>query len=125
MELGGGSSQTCRGCVLGLGGKSEMRHGCEMSFWIMDKGERNPVLGQEGRGAGSCRIAVDHTEAAGVLSPPCAGISREMRILRFEVLLSIPWAGPALPALGEPVTNYIETTILVTWSLLWPPVSKV
>lgn len=125
MKLGGGSSQTCRGCVLGWRGKSEMGHCCEMSFWAMDKAGRNLALGQEGRGAGSCCIAVGHSEEVGVSYPPSARISREMRVLLFEALLGIPGAGPPLPALGEPITNCMETTILVTWSLLWPLVSKV
>ena len=50
-------------------GNSEMDHCCEVSFFIIDKAQRDLFLGQEGRGPGSCRIAVDHRAKGGIFIP--------------------------------------------------------
>ena len=66
MRLHDGIPQTCRQCILGVTGKSEMNHWCEVSFCILDKTQRDLFLGWEGRGPDSCCIAVDHRGKGGV-----------------------------------------------------------
>lgn len=59
LRLGGGSPQTCRQCVLGVTGNSEVDRCCEVSFCILDKAQRS--LSWAGRrGPGSRHIALDH-----------------------------------------------------------------
>ena len=87
--------------VLGMRGISETDHCCEVSFCFLDKLQRTLFLGQEGRGPGSCPIAVDHRDEIGVFYPPSARNPREMWILLFYVWPSIPCAGPPLSALGS------------------------
>ena len=60
LRPGGGSPQTCRQCVLGVTGNSEVDRCCEVSFCILDKAQRDLFRGQEGRGPGSRHIALDH-----------------------------------------------------------------
>ena len=47
IRLGGGSPQTCRQCVFGVMGNSEMDHCCEVSFCILDKAQRDLFLGRK------------------------------------------------------------------------------
>lgn len=56
-------------CVMGVRGNSEMGHCCEVSFWILDKPQRDLFLGQDGSGPGSCCIAADHRDGVGVFYP--------------------------------------------------------
>ena len=66
MRLCGDIPQTCRHCVLGVTGKSEMDDCSEVSFCILGKTQRGLFLGQEGRGPGCCYTAVDHRSKGGV-----------------------------------------------------------
>ena len=121
-RLRGGILQTCRQCVLGVTGKSETDHCCEVSFCILDKTQRDLFLGQEGRGPDCCCIAVDHRGKGGVFYHCPTICSESWR--RANVALKY---GPVFPGLalysvlGKQITKYIEMTIyLVIWILFWP-----
>ena len=94
-RLRGGILQTCRQCVLGVTGKSETDHCCEVSFCILDKTQRDLFLGQEGRGPDCCCIAVDHRGKGGVFYHCPTICSESWR--RANVALKY---GPVFPGLA-------------------------
>lgn len=99
-----------------LGGKSEMGHYCEVSFWITDEPERNLTLGQEGRGPGSCCIAVDHSEEVGVIYAT-AGETRSysldvMRRVRGQALFSL-FSGEPEPKVLISFNHYRDCTLAI------------
>ena len=84
-------------CVLGVIGKSERDHCCEVSFCILNKPQRDLFLGQEGRGLGSCHIAVDHRRKGGVFHPISARNPAELWLHSLEVM---PKQSMELPSLS-------------------------
>ena len=84
-------------CVLGVMGKSERDPCCEVSFCILDKTQRDLFLGQEGRGPGSCHIAVDRSGKGGVFHPISAGNPGELWSHYLEVM---PKQSMELPSLS-------------------------
>ena len=95
MRLHGGIPQTCRQCVLGVMGKSETDHCCEVSFCILDKTQRDLFLRQERRGPDCCCIGVDH-RGKGHVFYHCPTICSESW-RRANVALKY---GPAVPGLA-------------------------
>ena len=73
-------------CVMGVRGNSEMGHCCEVSFWILDKPQRDLFLGQDGSGPGSCCIAADHRDGVGVFYPVSGRHPAELRSHSLEVM---------------------------------------
>ena len=46
-----------------------MGHCCKVSFWLLNKAQRDLFLGQHGRGPSSCHFAADHKDGTGVFYP--------------------------------------------------------
>ena len=101
-RLHGGILQTCRQCVLGVTGKSETDHCCEVSFCILDKTQRDLFLGQEGRGPDCCCIAVDHRGKGGVFHTISSRNPAELWSHSLGVMPRNPWADPFFPGPGDP-----------------------
>ena len=79
-----------------------MGHCCKVSFWLLDKPQRDLFLGQHGRGPGSCHFAADHKDGAGVFYPLSARNPEELPSHSLEVMPRNPWADPFFPGPGDP-----------------------
>ena len=115
MRLHGGILRTCRQCVLGVTGKSETDHCCEVSFCILDKTQRDLFLGQEGRGPDCCCIAVDHRGKGGVFYHCPTICSESWR--RANVALKY---GPVFPGLALYSLSW-ESRLpsILKWPFIW------
>ena len=69
--------------VLGVTGKSEMDHCCDVSFCILDK--RYIFLGQDRRGHNSCHFALDHRGKGGIFPPISARNPAEIWLQPLEI----------------------------------------
>ena len=87
---------------MGVRGNSEMGHCCEVSFWILDKPQRDLFLGQDGSGPGSCCIAADHRDGVGVFYPVSARNPAELLSHSLEMMPRNPWADPLFPSPRDP-----------------------
>ena len=101
----GGSPQTCRQCVSGVMAKSETDLGCDVSFCILDKTQRDLFLVQEGRGPDSYHIVVDHRGKGGVFYPTSTRNPAELWSQSLEV---VPKKGMELPFLSWPRASSIQ-----------------
>ena len=87
---------------LGVMGKSEMDHCSEVSFCILDKAQRDLFLGKEGRGPGSCHIAVDHRVKGGIFHPISARNPAELWSHSLERCPNNPWNYPLVSGMADP-----------------------
>ena len=79
-----------------------MGHCCKVSFWLLNKAQRDLFLGKHGRGPSSCHFAADHKDGAGVFYPLSARNPEELPSHSLEVMPRNPRTYPLFPGPGGP-----------------------
>ena len=89
-----------------------MGHCCKVSFWLLNKAQRDLFWGQHGRGPSFCHFATDHKNGAGVFYPLSARNPEELPSHSLEVMPRNPRTDPLFPGPGGP-----ELKVLTSFQL--------
>ena len=89
-----------------------MGHCCKVSFWLLNKPQRDLFLGQHGRGPSSCHFAADYKDGRGVFYPLSARNPEELPSHSLEVMPRNPRTDPLFPGPGGP-----ELKVLTSFQL--------